>query len=144
VSKPLQAWLLEWSPQPLALAPCEVIEVVDEPEVHRVPVGPDWCRSLVYWRERFLPLAMPADGALDTLSVVVVAYQQAPRVPLEYAAIAVKGTPRKIGVAEDADCDPPSDGVLADSQLRGCFLYEGRAVAIPELSVMFATRRSAF
>jgi len=135
----VRAWLLEWPSQPLALAPAEVIEVVYEPEVHRVPVGPDWCRWLVYWRDRLLPLALPSRGALDSLSVVVIAYQQAPRAPLEHAAIAVRGTPRQIEVPRDADCDPPNEGVLAEPQVRACFLHENRPIVVPELRALFAS-----
>lgn len=138
MSNSVRAWLLEWPAQPLALAPCEVIEIVDEPEVHRVPVGPVWCRALVCWRELFLPLAVPADLTVDNLSVVVVAYQAAPRVPLEYAAFAVEGTPRQIDVPADVDCEPPSDCVFAVSHLRACFLWERRAIVIPELGSLFA------
>jgi hypothetical protein len=137
-SKSTRAWVLEWPAQPLALAPCEVIEIVDEPEVHRVPVGPDWCRALLYWRARFLPMALPAVGIVERPSVVVVAYQPAPCVPLEYAAIPVEGKPRQIDVPADADCEPPSNCVLAASYLRACFLWEGRAIVIPELRSLFA------
>ena len=142
MSRSVRAWLLEWTSQPLALAAAEVIEVVYEPEVHRVPVGPDWCRWLVYWRDRLLPLALPARGTLDGLSVVVVAYQQAPRAPLEYAAIAVRGTPQQIDVPCDADCDPPNDGVLAEPQVRACFLHEDRPIVVPELRALFASAMS--
>lgn len=143
VSRLPRAWLLEWPAQPLALAPCEVIEIVDEPEVHRVPVGPDWCRALLYWRERFLPLAMPAVGMVERYSVVVVAYQPAPRVPLEYAALPVAGRPRQIEVPADADCEPPSNCALAASHLRACFLWEERAIVIPELRSLFAAESGA-
>jgi hypothetical protein len=138
VNKSVRAWLLEWPAQSLALAPCEVIEIVDEPEVHRVPFGPHWCRALLYWRARFLPMAVSADGIIEHLSVVVVAYQPAPRAPLEYAAIPVAGRPRRIDVPTDADCEPPSDCVLAASHLRACFLWEERAIVIPELRSLFA------
>ena len=139
MSKSVRAWLLEWPSQPLALAPAEVIEVVYGPEVHRVPVGPDWCRWLVYWRDRLLPLALSTGFSLDSLSVVVVAYQQAPRAALEYAAIAVRGTPRQIDVPCDADCDPPRDGVLAESKVRACFQHEDRSIVVPELRALFGS-----
>ena len=138
-----RAWLLEWLAQPLALAECEVIEIVDAPEVHRVPAGPSWCRSLLYWRERFLPLARPHNDSIEGLSVVVVAYQSAPRTHLDYAALPVRGLPRRIDVPIDADCEPPDDGVLMASQLRACFLHEGRRIVVPELRELFASRSGA-
>jgi hypothetical protein len=142
VSKSVRAWLLEWQAQPLALAPCEVVEIVDDPEVHRVPVGPEWCRALLYWRARFLPLAAPAGEVAESLSVVVVAYQPAPRVPLEYAAIPVEGRPRQIEVPEDADCEPPGACAIAATHLRACFLWEERAIVVPELRALFGSQLS--
>lgn len=141
MNKALRAWLLEWPRQPLALAQCEVVEVVGEPEVHRVPCGPAWCRSLLYWRERFLPLAAPTHR--DGLTIVVVAYQTAPRTPLQYAALAVDGTPRQFDVPPDADCDPPADGVFHPSLLRASFRMEERTVVVPNLNVLFAPGEAA-
>lgn len=138
MSKSLRAWLLNWPPQPLALATCEVVEVLQDPEVHRTPIGPSWCRALVFWRDRLLPLALSADRTLDGLTVVIVAYQTAPCTPLEYAALAVSGMPKQIDVPPDADCEIPSECPFQPQQLRACFLYEDREVAVPELRNLFA------
>lgn len=138
MSKAVRAWLLNWPPQPLALAMCEVVEVLQEPEVHRTPVGPDWCRALVFWRDRLVPLALSADRTLDGLTVVIVTYQTEPRTALEYAAIAVRGMPKQIDVPPDADCEPPSDCLFQQQQLRACFLHEDRALVVPELRNLFA------
>jgi chemotaxis signal transduction protein len=139
----LRAWLLEWPVQPLALAQCEVIEVVEEPEIHRIPVGPPWCRALVYWREQLLPLALSYDSEPKELWIVIVAYQPAPGSALEHGAIAVRGMPRQIDVPVDADCEPPADTVLRDAQLRACFLFEDRTIVSPELQALFAPATSA-
>jgi chemotaxis signal transduction protein len=136
--KKLRAWLLDWPVQPLALAQCEVIEVVEEPEIHRIPVGPHWCRALVYWREQLLPLALPSDSKAKNLWIVIVAYQPASGSALEYGAIAVAGMPRQIDVPLDADCEPPAESVLRDAQLRACFRFEDRTIVSPELQALFA------
>jgi hypothetical protein len=141
MDRPVRAWLLEWSMQPVALAECEVIELVDAPEVHRIPVGPRWCRSLLFWRQCFLPLAMPYDIPLEGHSVVVVAYQAAPRAELQHAALAVRGVPRHVHVPADADCEPPGDGMFAASQVRACFLHEGRPIVVPELRELFGQKQ---
>jgi chemotaxis signal transduction protein len=132
-----RAWLLDWPPQPLALALCEVIEIVESPEIHRVPVGPDWCRALLFWRSQMLPLAIRKDELTDALKIVVVAYQPAPRTALKYAAFAVQGTPRQIEVDASMDCAIEPGSTLDASRLRACFRFEQRSVVVPELSLLF-------
>lgn len=136
--KKLQAWLLEWPQQPLALAQCEVVEIIEAPEIHRTPLGPPWCRALVYWRERFLPLALAEETPLAGLIVIAVAYQTAPCTPLQFAALPAHGLPRQIDVPGDADCEPEQGTPLGAHVLRACFRYEGRTLAVPELSALFA------
>jgi chemotaxis signal transduction protein len=131
-----RAWLLDWPLQTLALAPCEVIELLDEPEVHPVPMGPAWCRALLYWRGRLLPLAQPAGIPNAKLYVVVVAYER-PDATLDYVALALTSQPRQIQVHDGNDCEPPARCALAANALRACFNHENQVVVVPELSVMF-------
>ena len=142
--KTVRAWLLDWAPQMLALAACEVIEIVHEPEIHRVPFGPPWCRALLYWRNRLLPLALPdlaADAA--TMHVVVVAYENADRAALDYAALAVDSHPRQIQVPDGTDCEPPTSCLFDHSVLRACFTHEDRVILVPELKEWFGANQQA-
>jgi hypothetical protein len=139
MKKHLRAWLLEWPMQPLALAACEVIELIAEPEIHDVPFGADWCRSLVYWRERLLPLASASNGR-DEPSIVVIAYQLGARSPLQYAAIGARCMPRLIEILTDADCEPPPECFFSPAQLRACFNYDGRTLVVPDLASWFGGR----
>lgn len=139
MSKALRAWLLDWPAQPLALAQCEVIEVIEDPEVHRIPIDGGWCGAVVFWRDNLLPLALSHEQTLDGLAVVVVAYQKVSRAPLEHAAIAVRGMPRQFDVPADSDCEPPADCPLGQAQLRAFFRYQDRAIAVPELQNWFAS-----
>jgi hypothetical protein len=131
-----RAWLLDWPLQALALAGCEVIEVVASPEIHRVPFGPTWCRALMYWREQLLPLALPENTHVHDMHVVVVAYQTQARAPLQYAALPICGHPRQIEVG-DTDCALPAACALNEATLRACFQHDGRVVLVPELSMWF-------
>jgi hypothetical protein len=135
----VRAWLLEWPLQPLALAGCEVIEVVDQPEIHRVPFGPAWCRAMLQWRDKLLALALPDGLHVHDMHVVVVAYQPAPRAPLEYGAVAVCGQPRQVDVTADADCALPPQCALDAEVVRACFQYDQRPVVVPELSLLFGS-----
>jgi len=138
MSNGLRAWLLDWPAHPLALAQCEVIEAIEDPEVHRVPTGTGWFGAVLFWRDQLLPLALSHEQALDGMTIVVVAYQKEPRAPLEYAAIGVQGAPRQFDVPLDADCEPPADCPLAHEHLRAFFRYQDRTVAVPELQRWFA------
>ena len=133
----VRAWLLDWPLQTLALANCEVVEVVESPEIHRVPFGPQWCRALLYWRERLLALALPEHVYVHDLHVIVVAYQRAAKTPLDYGALAICGRPRQVEVEDGHDCEPPFECVFDQHALRACFKYEDRVVLVPELSALF-------
>jgi chemotaxis signal transduction protein len=132
----VRAWLLDWSLQPLALALCEVIEVVDAPKIHVLPFGPSWCRAVLVWRDQFLALAAKRID-VEYMHVVVTAYQQQEGEPLNYAAFAIDRTPRQITVNDGCDCEPP-EGVFKKLNLRASFQFENRTIVVPELVTLFA------
>ena len=145
-AKTYKAWLLEWPQQPLALATCEVVEIVDAPEIHEVPFGPDWCRGMVVWRDQLLALAVPeyslqlsVEKNAAPLTVVIVAMQAKALAPLQYAAIGVYAHPRQIDVQDGLDCDLPHDSVLPMLAARACFQIDGRAVLVPDLNSLFGS-----
>jgi chemotaxis signal transduction protein len=135
----VKAWRLEWPLHPLALASCEVIEIVEEPEIHRVPAGPTWCRALLYWREQLLPLALPERVDVHDMNVVVVAYQLQPLAPLQYAALAICGKPEQIEVLDGNDCELPASCPWDEQHIRACFQHAGRTHLVPELASLFGT-----
>jgi len=132
----VRAWLLEWPTQPLALALCEVVELVDAPRVQELPFGPSWCRSVLYWRQSFLPLAT-GESQPDAL-VVVTAFQEASGQALQYAAFALRSPPRQITVVDGLDCEPPASQ-FAPAQLRASFRFDDHAVIVPELARLFGS-----
>ncbi len=139
----LRAWLLDWPDQPLALASCEVVEILASPEIHHVPFGPTWCRSLVVWHDDLLALALPEKSRDEKVNIVIVAYQAAPLAPLQHAAIATRSQPQQIQVRDGLDCDTPLDCVLDVAAIRACFLYAERPVIVPELQAMFGAEIAA-
>ncbi|MBC7982460.1 MAG: hypothetical protein H7Y02_01260 [Candidatus Obscuribacterales bacterium] len=139
----LRAWLLDWPHQPLALAACEVVEILASPEIHHVPFGPTWCRSLVVWHSKLLALALPEKTSDENINVVIVAYQTAPLAPLQHAAIATIAQPLQIQVRDGLDCEAPADCVLDAAAIRACFLHDERAVVVPELKFMFGAEIAA-
>lgn len=149
--KNARAWLLDWPDQPLALAACEVVEIVDAPEIHAAPFGPDWCRAMVVWRDRLLALALPSyllDAESDSLaktplSAVIVAFQSKPMQPLQHAAIAVRSHPKQIDVSEGLDCERPEHCAFDASAIRACFSFDGRTTIVPELNALFGMRDAA-
>lgn len=137
--EPANAWLLEWPLHTMALAPCEVVELVERPEVHRLWFGPQWCQALLRWRDRLIPLALPGDARQEDFSMVTVAFQAAPGAPLEHAALPLSAHPRRIVVPEGCDCEPPGYLPFDRKSLRACFHFDGRVVLVPDLTVLFAS-----
>ncbi|HEU4602163.1 MAG TPA: chemotaxis protein CheW [Steroidobacteraceae bacterium] len=136
MSAALKAWKLQWPGTSLALAQCEVIEVVEEPEVYDVPLGPHWCRGLLHWRGQLIPLAF--GGLREAPYVVVVAYQTAPKQPLQFAALGLTSVPKMFEVPADADRDPPPSCELREEQIRACLEHDGETLIVPELHRLFA------
>jgi chemotaxis signal transduction protein len=141
-SKPIRAWVLDWPVHPIALAACEVVEILEAPEIHPTPIGPAWCRAMVAWRNELLALAIPEgmllrDDALTAISVVIVAFQLEPLAPLRHAAIAVVTQPQQIEIRDGADCDAPLSWSLGTDVMRACFQFENRILVVPELSLLF-------
>ena len=135
MAEAVPAWLIDWPACPLALAPSEVVEIVHEPEIYVLPFGPSWCSAVMYWRGRLLPLALPRGCPTDVKAVVVAFAPEAGKV--EYAGIAGRDYPRRIEVAENADCLPPQGLPLDVQRILAAFVHEDRTVVVPDLSAMF-------
>jgi chemotaxis signal transduction protein len=142
MSKGIKAWKLHWHAAPLALAQCEVIEVAEEPEIYRVPLGPTWCRGLLHWRGQLIPLAIDANQDSEGRYIVVVAYQRGAQQSLQFAAFAVTQMPQQFDVPEAADCDLPASSFFSADEPRACLQHEGNTWIVPDLHKLFAGSHS--
>lgn len=121
------------------------IGLVDNPKVAAVPGAPYYCLGLMSWQGRELPLldlntllrAYPDADPPPAGHVLVLAYQSAPREPLQYGAVCAPWLVRMVEVADSQQCDLPEDSDLWPWISLACFDHEGRAVPILDTSRLF-------
>lgn len=144
------ARLIEYAPgRQIALPPHTTIELLENPAVVAVPGAAYYACGLLAWQGRRLPLldlhalllrAHPgANGAVAPRYALVLAYQRAPRQPVEYGAISLAVLPQTVTVGDEARCELPTDSDLWPLLALSCFRHEGRAVPILDTARLFAT-----
>ena len=105
-----KAWLLQVSAQfQLAVAELEMVEYVIQVKAHPVATAPYYCKHVMYWRNRFIPLldchaVVYQAPAPFTGKVGVVAYQTAPKTPLRYVGLQLYDSPATIKVEDKQAC----------------------------------------
>ena len=130
----------------VAFAAHTTLELIERPPLVTVPGAPYYCRGLVAWQGRQLPLldlhtllrAYPDEYAQPLRHVLVLAFQRAPRQPLEYGALCAPSLLRMVQVADSQQCPLPTDSDLWPWLALACFTYEGEAVPVLDTARLFA------
>jgi chemotaxis signal transduction protein len=122
----------------VALPVHTTMEVVERPVIIEVPGAPYYALGMMRWQDRWIPVidlhtlleAYQKPSAPPKRHVVVVAYQRAPRRPLEYGAIATVSLPRTVQVHDGQACALPPHSDLWPLIADSCFSENGQ-FAIP-------------
>lgn len=122
------------------------LELIERPTVVTVPGAPYYCRGLMAWQGRQLPLldlhtllrAYPDDYAQPLRHVLVLAFQRAPREPLEYGALCAPSLLQMIDVADSQQCALPGDSDLWPWISMACFEYQGQSVPVLDTARLFS------
>lgn len=134
----------------VALPVHTTIELLDSPVIVDVPGAAHYCQQLVSWRGQWLALLdleallrARTDTPAATLAVapryvLIVAYQCAPRSPVEYGAIGLPALPQTVSVSDQMACPLPADSTLWPQLALSCFVHEERAVPILDSARLFA------
>lgn len=138
----------------VALPVHTTIELLDSAVTVEVPGAPHYCQQLVRWRGQWLALldleallhagtgttaaATATAAAVAPRYVLVIAYQCAPRSPLEYGAIGLPALPQTVSVSDQMACPLPADSALWQQLALSCFAHEERAVPILDSARLFA------
>ena len=131
----------------VAFAPHATQELIEHPQWMHVPGAAYYAYGLMHWQDRHIPfihlesvlLAYPAfDPTATPPFALVLAYQNAPREPLQYGAIAVHDIPYSRAVS-DADFSPlPSDSDMWEELAVSCFRQQGQIVPILDAAKIFS------
>jgi hypothetical protein len=129
----------------VALPVHATLEVIEQPEIVRVPGAAYYMLGMLRWNGRQLPVldlctllnAHAKAGAPRLRHALIVAYQTAPRQPIEHAAIATASLPQTVQVGDDAQCPLPDDGDLWPLISISCFQHQGQRVPVVDIGRLF-------
>jgi len=146
----MNAWLLDFGDAcRAAVGARELLHLVDAPMTFAVPCTPEYCRRVVLWQERLLPVmdiarrvgAQPRPAPF----LAVIGYQQQRGEAPQFGALMLSSPPRQLAVSDEQACGLP-DGSSAWQELAiSCFEHQGAAVPVLDLRRIFssAPRRDA-
>lgn len=146
------ACLLAYAPQAYVALPVHAgVELVEQPRVVAVPGMPPFCRGLVAWQGRQLPLidlqaylhGPHAAPAAPYSHVLVVAYQTARNQPIEYGALCAPFLLRMQEVADSQQCQLPDEPACWARVAISCFLYQGQAIPVLDPASIFTRPATA-
>ncbi|MDO5653759.1 MAG: chemotaxis protein CheW [Brachymonas sp.] len=122
-------------------------ELIEHPEVQVVPGAAYYGYGLLWWQQRHIPLihlesvlrAYPAfDPAVPPQFALVLAYQTAPREPLQYGAITVTDIPYSQRVSDADFCPLPKDSDMWEELAISCFRHQEQAIPVLDAARIFS------
>jgi len=129
----------------VALAPHATIELIERPALVEVPGAAYYACGLMSWQGRQLPVvdldtllrAYPSEYRLPWRYGLVVAYQVAPRAPVQHGVLALPALPQTVVVGDEAQCELPTDSDLWPLIALSCFQHDGHPVPIIDCGRVF-------
>jgi chemotaxis signal transduction protein len=137
------AWLLPLlSDFILAVSDIEMVEYLTAPTLIRVPLTPYYCNSVIAWREGLVPVfnlnplfTLPSTHNVHHFGIL--AYQHAPKSPLQHLAVILNGSPMRVTVDDDQVTDAPEEVAGLYNQLvLSCFEYREKPVSILNITYL--------
>jgi chemotaxis signal transduction protein len=131
----------------IALPPHTTLELVESPMAVAVPGAAYFAHGLLAWQGRWIPMIdlevlLLAHQEVELVAApryaLIVAYQRAPRRPLEYGAISLYALPQTIEIGDETCCELPTDSDLWPLLALSCFRHEGHAVPILDPARLFS------
>ena len=134
------AWLLECADAlTVAVADHEIVECIQPERFYPVPAAPPYCSTVVEWQGRLVPVMdmgqvfTATRAPTQSTFVCLLAYQEAPRSPLQYIGLPVNKTPQKVEVDDAQICEPDGSALLRAIALS-CFTHLQQSVAIVDVA----------
>ena len=142
-----EAWLLECGDSlSIAVGDHEMIEYVKAPVCFSVPGSPDYCSSVLFWQNNFVPVMdiVVLHGQVpdkDNSAICLLTYQEVPKAPLQQLALRVNNAPEKIQVDDEHICEFTEDintSLLMPFALS-CFTHAKRQVIVLDIARLCST-----
>ena len=141
------ACLLSYAPHAHVALPVHAgVELVEQPRLVPVPGMPHFCRGLLAWQGRWLPLIdfqaylEPPEAAQPApvpAHVLIVAYQVDRACPIEYGALCAPFLLRMIEVADSQQCALPAEDLRWIDIAISCLMHQGQAIPVLDPARIF-------
>ncbi len=143
----VNAWLLDFGPDcRAAVGVRELLHLVDAPVSFAVPYTPGYCRHVVSWQQRLLPVMNIAArvGAQPGKSsfLAVVGYQRQRGEYPQFGALMLSAPPRQLTVSDEQTCPLPDEGNAWRELTISCFEHQGAAIPVLDLRRIFGSAPS--
>ena len=140
----MNAWLLDFGGScQAAVGLRELQHLVDTPASFAVPCTPAYCRRVVLWQERLLPvmdIAVRLGGTSSATSFLgVVGYQRQRGEHPQFGALALASPPRQLAVTDDQACGLPEEGGAWRELAISCFEHQGMPIPVLNLNRIFGS-----
>jgi len=142
------AWLIECDESlSIAVADCEMLELIQAGQCHHVPGSPDYCSSVLVWQENVVPimnlsaLHHGANQQRPGSYLCLLNYQETPNTSLQHLALPVSKAPERIQVNDDQVCELPREyeSSLLKPVTLSCFTHHAKPVLILDISGLCST-----
>ena len=139
--------LIEYARDCFAALPAHTtIELLEHPKAITVPGAAYYAVGLLAWQGGWIPMididAMLRPSTTRPLARVpryalVVAYQEAPGMPVQHGAIALPQLPESVVVTDDSACSLPVESDMWPLVALAAFTIDGRTIPILDTSRLF-------
>jgi chemotaxis signal transduction protein len=138
----MNAWLLTFGDScHAAVGTRELLHLVDAPEIFAVPCTPEYCRNVVLWQERLLPVMDVAVrfGAQPQTApfLAVIGFQERRGEYPQFGALMLSSPPRQVSVSDEQTCSLPDTSSVWRELAISCFEHQGSPVPVLNLRRIF-------
>lgn len=140
----MNTWLLDMGAScRAAVGTREILHLIDSPVTFEIPCTPLYCRRVVFWQERMLPVidlaAKLGEGPQHAPFLAIVGYQKQRGEYPQFGALMLAAPPQQLAVNDEQACSLPD---IAWRELaHACFEHQGAAIPVLNLSRIFSTAR---
>lgn len=138
------AWVLDFGMgYKAAVGGRELFHLIDVPVTFDVPHTPWYCRKVVSWQGRLLPVmdiaARLSHVEQEIKFIAVVGYQNKRGEQPEYAALQLNAPPRQVSVSDEQACGLPENTSGWEQISIACFEHQGEVFPVLGLNTLFNT-----
>ena len=139
------AWLLKLSKNDaIAIGEQELIHIITEPELLKIPKTMPHCQHIINWKNNVLPvmniLGLLHNQNTDISNIIgIIAYKDPRSMSIQYSAIDLSFIPKKIIVNDNQACELSTTEEKWSQYTIASFKQQQKVIPIVDLARLFST-----